>query len=385
MENEVKNEQVLEEKPKKLPRKERKAQKIRNEVLSETDIKFCGPLSYRGLRIIAWIALAVGQLFMVNSISTHFLSMNFLGDVGGNIVNFVGGLATPLFIIASFGLVLSNKRKVTNFVILYGGAYIALGVGLCLAYKHYIEGFLATITSTPVTNELVGNFFANKVNVNVFADLFAFSAFVFFLNYNPKLKVFSGKRIYIFRAFMALPIIFILTSYVFKILSGFEMIVMPFYAIPFLTTKSPVVFILFVLASVWIKNRGRIYKKKYGISSEEYNKYLSTNRNSLSFSKHLSYLIAVVGGIEFFVILVISTILILNGAAAEEATAFINLLSLGDCSVMIFVIPFIMLYSYSRDYKDTRIDMMIPLGGIALTVFIYIESIFQVIIATMSK
>ena len=47
---------------------------------------------------------------------------------------------------------------------------------------------------------------------------------------------------------------------------------------------------------------------------------------------------------------------------------------------MVFAIPFILLYSYQRKHKDARVDIAIPILGIALIVVVYVEGIYQFIV-----
>jgi len=46
--------------------------------------------------------------------------------------------------------------------------------------------------------------------------------------------------------------------------------------------------------------------------------------------------------------------------------------------------PLILLFSYTRDYKNDKIDFVIPLAGIGIVVFIIVEGIFRIILSLIS-
>ena len=133
---------VKEEKPldKKALNREKRYNKIRNHLFKENDIKYEGPLSYRYLRIFAWIFLAFGQIVLLNSLSESLLNQNALGPFGASALSILSSLSTPLFIIASFGMVLNKRRKVFDYIFLYGLAYLGVGLGFIFFYLRYVNG-----------------------------------------------------------------------------------------------------------------------------------------------------------------------------------------------------------------------------------------------------
>ena len=199
-------------KAKKPTHKEKRYNKIRSRLFKENDIKYEGPLSYRYLRIFAWIFMAFGQIVFLNTISINMMHWDALGDAGSTILSIFAGLATPLFILASFGLVLNGKRNIRDFMLVYGLAYAGVGLGFIIFYLRYINGLFVKmgIDQQPFIVHFNG-FLSERVQVNVFADLFAFALFHFFLNYTPR-KVFKGKSVYAFRLFSLIPIVFVLGS-----------------------------------------------------------------------------------------------------------------------------------------------------------------------------
>ena len=373
---------VTEDKPldKKALKREKRYNKIRNRLFKENDIKYEGPLSYRYLRIFAWIFLAFGQIVLLNSLSESLLNQNALGPFGASALSLLSSLSTPLFIIASFGMVLNKRRKAFDYILLYGLAYLGVGLGFIFFYLRYVNGLFVNlgVDKLPFITLFEG-FLSDKVQVNVFADLFAFVLFHFFLNYKPK-KFFKGKLLIVFRLFTFLPILFILTSYVLKILAATNQISMPFYIFPFLTTKSPIVFLVFVLAALWIKNREKWYLR-LGASKEQYNEYLKTKRNSLHVSISLTIIILI--SILFDVLLLIIAVIYFtatNLPVEKFSDIAIDTFGVGQASSMLLAVPFIFLYSYKRQHKDTRIDLLIPIVGIALIALVYVEGIYQFIL-----
>ena len=362
---------MAEEQAVELTRKEKRYAKKKAKVLNPVDIKYRGPLSYRYLRVIAWMLFAIGQLIVLNNIF-KWLGWNFLGAGGETAVDYLSSIASPLFIIASFGLALSGQKTHKQFLILYGAIFGGMIIGLNIFYYRYLVGFLG---SKENASELLnGMNFLYKVNV--FADLFIFSLFHFFTNYIPT-KHFKGKKIVWFRLLVLIPIFYVLASYILKTLNNFGTIALPFAFIPFLLTKSPLVFALFATVSIWLKFRERYYINKIGVTREEYKRYLKTNRNSLSFSITLSTIVAIFVLIEFLII--IAFVIAYQSEPVEIIAYRLKFSSIGEVIAMILAIPFIFLYSYTRTHKPGAIDILVPFAGIGMTVIVYLETILHFI------
>ena len=133
--------QIIEEKPldKKALKREKRYNKIRKRLFKENDIKYEGPLSYRYLRIFAWLFMAFGQIVLLNSLSVSMMHYDALGDVWTTILGILSSLSTPLFILASFGLVLNGRRNIRDFMLVYGLAYVGIGLGFIIFYLRYIN------------------------------------------------------------------------------------------------------------------------------------------------------------------------------------------------------------------------------------------------------
>ena len=374
--------QIIEEKPldKKALKREKRYNKIRKRLFKENDIKYEGPLSYRYLRIFAWLFMAFGQIVLLNSLSASMMHYDALGDVWTTILGILSSLSTPLFILASFGLVLNGRRNIRDFMLVYGLAYVGIGLGFIIFYLRYIKGLFVELglSELPFT-DYFDAFLSDKVQVNVFADLFAFALFHFFLNYTPR-KIFKGKSVYAFRLFSLIPVIFVLGSYIIKILTATGQMNLPFYIFPFLTTKSPIIYLIFIVAAMWIKNRERWYLK-LGATKNDYQEFLKTNRNSLSVSIHLSIIIALASLLDIVLLIIAMIYYFANNLPTDDiGDVVINTFGVGQASIMLLAIPFIFLYSYKRKHKDGRIDLIIPILGIALLALVYVEGIYQFIL-----
>lgn len=377
--------QEVEAKEKPLTRKEKRRNKLRQKYFNPVDIKYQGPLSYVWLRIIAWVALALGQLVLLNSIASKITSWDALGDTATSILSSVSSLSTPLFIIAAFSVVLGNQKRFRNQILSSIGCFLGIGLGFCIFYARYVEGLFVASGLEPELVQSLGTLIGSKVQINVFSDILAFTLFHFFLNYLPT-KFFKGKKIYLFRLFMIIPIGYVAISYVLKLMNGLAILNLPFYVYPFLTTKSPLVFLVFVLCSIWIKNREKLFIK-LGATKKDYDHFLTTKRNSLSFSIHLSVIIFVMSIVDLMCIIGAGIYLEGELGILDVPTLFdfITVLGFGNVLPLLMAIPFILLYSYTRKNNNNLIDLFTPVAGIALIALVYLEYIYQVLIRIIGQ
>ena len=377
------NEEVLvqeepkeEKAPVKLTHREKRHNRLRKKFFKDKDIKYKGPLSYRYLRVLAWICLAITQLVMVNALASNLIGYSLIGEVNTTFVSYIADLATPLFLIASFGLILSGKKTYKNYLLLYGAMFLAMGGGLCFVYGRYIYSLIAAAGFSDEMIATVGSAMGQKLQLNVFTDLFLFVSFHFFMNYNPK-KYFTGNKIIIFRLLMIIPIAYVIASYTLKVLSALGTITLAFYFYPFMCTKSPLVLLVFVFLSLWIKVREKWFIR-LGATHEQYQKFLKTNRNSLSYSIQLSIIIVIVAIVDILLFFGSLIIFALNQISDfNDFFAIISSIGIGSGASLLLAIPFILLYSYTKDHKNNLIDLFLPVAGIASILIIYIEVAYQ--------
>ena len=351
-----------------LSHKDRKKFKLMDKYLLGPDIKYRGLLSYRYLRIFAWISLAIAQYCLIMNIGLSFFgkSLAYPGWIF-NVLVALGQLSVPFFLLASFSIILSKNRTYKSLVLFYGIAYFLVAIAIIIIYDRYIGRVIYEIShSTEEAKNVVLSLFNKKTDFNVFGDLFILTLFNFFLNYELK-KGTSLKKVVLFRCLAALPLTFALGSYIITVMAKFEFISLPFEAYPFLATKSPLIYLIFVSMSLWIKNRERIFVK-LGATKKEYNEFLRTNKNSLSFSIHVCILFLFVSLLDIFLTIFVP---------------FSSNYKLGQCIPLFVAIPFIMLFSYNKTHKDKNYDLIIPFVGMLLVVFAYSEAIYEIIIAVL--
>lgn len=231
---------VEESKPskKRKEKKEKPIWHIRNihNVTAENDIKFRGPLSYRHLRIIAWVFLAIAQIGLLLKFN---ITLGKDPALFGRWPSFLSGfssLMSPLFLIAAFSVVINAKDGYRRLIILYVGLSLMIFALFALVYLHYIVGTVAlTMGYAAAFQNMEILFHAITSNgflaFNIFIDLLLCTLVTFFINYQPK-KYFQGKKIYIFRALVALPLLYEIASIGLKIASSFNKISLPVLVYP---------------------------------------------------------------------------------------------------------------------------------------------------------
>ena len=266
-------------------------QRVRDYLDNPTDIKYEGPLSYRYLRVLAWIFFAISQLAFVIRISANFFSWEIVSETGASVFKALGNISTPLFIIASFGLILSRQKTYKHFLIIYGAFFVGLATVFDVVYLRYVFAFY-TFKDDARGLEQISNAIKGFANVNIFADLFMLSLFCFFIDYDPK-KIFTKKKVIYFRLMAILPALYVAASYILKTLHSFDAADVPLYLFPFMTTKSPLIFLTFIMLALWIKDRERLFVKA-GATKQDYKNYLKTNKNSFAFAIHLSVFIMII-------------------------------------------------------------------------------------------
>lgn len=371
--------------------KKRRRRKL-HEITAENDIKFRGPLSYRHLRIVAWICFAMAQAGIVLSVAAK------ADPVWGaeiawiiNLLQLFGNLTIPLFLLASFAVILNAKDGYKNIIVFYAVCCVGFIIAFVVVYNHYLVGLVKAYSqdkeSAAATTESIIQFITvmsgtGFFSMNVFLDLLLCTLFTYFINYHP-VKRFQGKKLKWFRLFALIPVMYELASITLKIMAGLGEILLPVWVYPFLTSKPPAMFFMFILLAFFIKIRERIYRKR-GKTLKDYKSFLKTNANSLHFSVYTTIIIIISIILDIIMLLVMTVILTLASGDVSEMSvisAFMLTLKLGfgGSIIMILAIPFVMLFSYTKTYKDGLIDKAIPVGGVALTVFVYFEGIFQLL------
>ena len=392
----VENTEIKEETPVKLSRRKKRRLKWLG-YDPEHDIKYRGPLSYRALRILAWLFLAISQI-------GAFLTLASNVDAGlaaklGSLDSFLSAFKSmmmPLFLMATFSLLLNKSRKFSSLLFMYGGFAFLFFLLFILIHDRYAIGLFMKMMETDRTtaritlDSLISSFSSTGyLTYNIFIDLFFCTLFVCFLTYKPK-RIFTGKKLIIFRLFALLPVGYELACIILKGYASVGLFTMPTYMYPFLPTKPPMTFLVFIVLTSYLTLRGRIYAK-HGLSNVEYDEFLKSNRNSWSFSAFTSCMIALAAIVDLILMIVVGACCIKYFPAEEMSESFSQSiamaqgLGIGQSAPMILIIPFVLLFSYTRTHKDGRIDIIIPIVGIVLLALIYLEEVYQLLLFGLDK
>lgn len=366
---------------------------------ASNDIRYRGPLSYRHLQIMGWFGISFLVLHNLIELGIMIdpnqpkwvLSLNAVASV-------VSEFALPLFLFANFAILLDRKKTFKAQLLKFGGLSLLVVILFLLVTEHYIleVGTAIAGDKAGVQAQIDGYFLSRirtgSLSFNFFVDMFLCTLLLFFLEYTPR-KVFTGKKRYLFRMFALIPVVYEAGSLVIRILAYYGMISPPLIVYPLLTTKPPMSFVLFVILVLFIKIREFRFRKR-GKTKQEYMEFTKTRLNSLQFSVFSSIMILVTGVIDLILLIGFSAfdIVVKNmdhpeqvKNASEQALEEMSMVSargvtgwgIGLHSTMIFIIPIILLFSYTRNHKNPKADIAIPIGGILLAVFVGIEGLHQ--------
>lgn len=366
---------------------------------ASNDIRYRGPLSYRHLQIMGWFGISFLVLHSLIELGIMIdpnqpkwvLSLNAVASV-------VSEFALPLFLFANFAILLDRKKTFKAQLLKFGGLSLLVVILFLLVTEHYIleVGTAIAGDKAGVQAQIDGYFLSRirtgSLSFNLFVDMFLCTLLLFFLEYTPR-KVFTGKKRYLFRMFALIPVVYEAGSLVIRILAYYGMISPPLIVYPLLTTKPPMSFVLFVILVLFIKIREFRFRKR-GKTKQEYMEFTKTRLNSLQFSVFSSIMILVTGVIDLILLIGFSAfdIVVKNmdhpeqvKNASEQALEEMSMVSargvtgwgIGLHSTMIFIIPIILLFSYTRNHKNPKADIAIPIGGILLAVFVGIEGLHQ--------
>jgi len=373
----------------------KKGRKLRiYDVTMENDIKYKGFLSYRHFRIIGWVCMAITILNIFLGMGMK-VSAEVNEKYSGlhNVLSFFAQFAIFLFLFANFAVIIDKKSSYKKLFIMYGGLTIGFVLLFVIGYYHYLYGSIKSISKAAGTVVSSGELLdGNFISFNVFLDLLLCTAVVFFVDYRPK-KWFAGKKIYIFRSLVAIPILYELACVLLKYFCVMEGLRLHPMVSPFLTTKPVMCFLLFLRMAFYIKGRESKFLKM-GKTVEDYNTFLKTNTNSFQFAKKFALMTLIFGVIDFiFLIILIMLHLYNNGLlqaylelGSEEATevsaVFVDAISkigFGNAFSMVIFAPFILLFSYTKSYKKSKVDTLIPVAAVVVIGLIILEGFFRVI------
>ena len=359
---------------------------------AHNDIKYSGPLSFQSFQILGWSCIVVTVIMALMKIAMkvnpadtqRFATIN-------DIISYIAEMSLPFLLMANFARILNNTDGYRKQLLKNGGAMAALFLVFMIFFNRYVVGTVGLLLQDSkeayplVMTSFYGvspkGFFA----FNIFVDLFLCTLVMYFMNARPT-KIFTGKKIYIFRAFTLLPIAYEVASIILKGNAAAGNILLPSWAFPLLTVKPPMTFLVFVFLAIHIKTRELRYCR-HGKTHEEYQEFLKTNRNAWHFSVYAAVVLFIAGVID----LVIAIFLLAKQAGSAEALnaimesekVFKNTIAIsigfGKASCLIFFAPIVLLFNYTKIPKNKTVGMLIPVAGILLIVLIGVQGIYQLV------
>ncbi|MBR2554420.1 MAG: hypothetical protein IKE94_06120 [Aeriscardovia sp.] len=363
-----------------MKEKHLKQKKTIHEKSLEQDIRYRGPLSYRTLRILGWICIAIAQVLVVYQLSDRLNPGYFVISYGiMSVLATLAGMTIPLFILANFSQILNSADGYKKQLLTNGLAAAGIAVFLIFFYLRYGVGVAAVLLGNRsdairLLDQLIASVSKSGfLAFNFFVDFFLCTLFLFFLNYRPK-RFFQGKALLGFRLLVAIPVLYEIVSLVLKYLAAKQVLVLPAIIYPLLTAKPPMMFLVFVVLAVIIKNRERVFCR-HGGTHQEYQAFLKTNRNSLHFSIFTAIVFAAAGIIDF---IVFSILLGMQVEGTANTIEIIRAMGFGNGTpVLLLLAPFVLLFSYTRRYKNIWPDVVIPFAGVVLVILVYLEGALQ--------
>ena len=354
------------------------------------DISWRGPLNYRHFKILGWMLLVIKLLLPPLTLATkidpgiHELLATPLG-----ILELITPLSVFFLLIASFSQLLI-KRDYKKQMITYGAASLAIIVVFELLFHRYIvsavDAFVANRDESMALLDMVFSAInpTGYLTFNVFIDLFLCTCVMFFLNYEPT-KYFVGEKRKWFRYMAVLPVIFELVCLGLKLSANQGGFHMPISFFPFLPTKPPMMFFAICAMIVYQALLERRFRKE-GRTHEEFEAYLDTNRNSWDFAKFAA-ITCLVAGLADVAIANIAIATDPEGGMGAimaiwtggESDWFYNLISryfnagFGGSTELLFFAPLMLLFNYMKTYKNTAIELAIPVVAITVLLILYLE------------
>ena len=363
----------------------------------DNDIKYGGILSYRHLRIIAWICLAIAQISVVLALEAK-LNPDTAGTVSiiSTVLGYIGSLPLPLFFLANVSVMTRRKSNFRSLFYFYGGLAIGMFLLQNFIIMHYVYGVMKALDPTTKMTEafmFVGTlmpYLGNKAYMlNIFIDMFLCTLLFYFIYYEPK-KYFQGKKIVIFRLLVLIPIAYEVGAIFLKYYLTLGYFVMPSYYYALLPSKPPLVFLAFVALIIFLKIGEVRYKKKHNNDINKWYEYSQTKAHSFKVSLTTAFTFLFFAIADLVVIGIYLVVIVMNAPAAiaseEEFVLYLytKLMALlnsgiGGAVPLLLIIPIALLFSYTKVHKNPKLDTIIPPLGIALMVAVLVEGFFLVI------
>ena len=359
-------------------------------VTNSNDMSYRGPLSYRSMKVLAWLCFVCMHIVTVKTFKEHMLHKEDQ-SVWYAVVKLLSPFGLSLMLVANFAIILNGHEKYLKQIIRNALAAICFAVCGYYVYWRYIIGLLTAFTGDetavkPTLYKLFSSFkiWNGYISYNVFLDLFLCTLTMYFINYNPK-KHFQGKRIYIFRSMTLLPIAYEIACIVIKIMASSGEVTIPVELYPWLTTKPPLTFLILLAMALYVHKREKHYLEA-GKTVKDYRAFLKTKTNSWQFSKHLCGIILKVALLDVLVYFLLSVFYyVYLKVDVEKAAEAVSKMGFGDTMTLIMLVPVILLFSYTRDHKDKKADIIIPVIGVCTIGWVYIEAAYKILMIVFKK
>ena len=357
----------------------------------ENDIKYKAPLSYRYARLIAWICIALVQVatlmgFEIYLCQSDSPNMAATLKAWSDVLSVIGSGAVPLFLLANFALILQSRESVVKTVLMHLACAIGIALAFILVYRRYLYGYLSFLfaDSAPgLIDGMVKTILSSHLNFNIFIDLLICSSSYFFMVYHPR-KVFTGKKLIIFRLFTLIPALYEIACCIIMGLSnGLGLFTIPVILSPFFTTKPFMTYLAFFFIILYAKHRKKHFLS-LGKSEEDYKRFLKTNANSFSVSLFITGvflivglldLVCSIGGCFIGASIVNDETLTASEVMSQQIAPLLNSWGIGKNIDLLIGAPIVLLFSYTKKHKaeSKNIDIILPIAGIILCVLVYLE------------
>ena len=356
------------------------------------DIRYSGPLSFQSFQILGWSCIVVTVIMALMKIAMKLNPADTQRFAAiSDVISYIAEMSLPFLLMANFARILNNTDGYKKQLLKNGGAMAALFLVFMIFFNRYVVGTVGLLLQDSkeayplVMTSFYGvspkGFFA----FNIFVDLFLCTLVMYFMNARPT-KVFTGKKIYIFRALTILPIAYEVASILLKGKAAAGSILLPSWVFPLLTVKPPMTFLVFVFMAIHIKTRELRYCR-HGKTHDDYQEFLKTNRNAWHFSVYAAIVLFIAGVID----LIIAILLLAGQAGSAEGLdaimasekAFKNTIAMsigfGKSTCLMFFAPIVLLFNYTKIPKNKTVGMLIPVVGILLIALIGIQGIYQLV------
>ena len=364
----------------------------------ENDISYRAPLSYRHLRILAWIFLAVTQIGTVFSIASKVdTTSGFDYATGSSIIEFFSSFPFVLFLLANFGIILRNRNNFRYLFVFYGGVMVGMYVLANLVVLHYVYGSIHTMVPDTSFKDVsimaalaLMHMGTTGYMFNLFVDLFLCVLTVFFVFYCPKHKYLQGKNVIFFRALVIIPIAYEIASIVIKQYTLLGVINIPSYVFFLLTSKPPLTFAAFFIVTIILKVREYRFLKLYNFDYKLLEENISTRAHSFRTSITIAIVFVIISHVDFIIMITYMIVEAVKlGEVDDIAFDFIleraQSIGLGGSTTLFLVAPIALLYSYTKVHQNKKIDSFLPIIGIGLVVFTIVEGLYLTLRTTVLK